>query len=324
MLRKILILIIVYFSFLPISIFAQLQDSDVTLTLNPSQPKINQTIKASASSFVTNTKEAYYVWKLNNDTRLIGVGKDTFTFVLTEINFKTELSVEITTKEGKTIKKIINLGGADLDLLWEATNSYVPPFYKGKTLFAREGEIKVVAMPSIFTEGRKLNPNNLSYNWVKDDNGQIKNSGFGKSSFSYKNSFLSESNTIEVSVSDINKEFQISDSITIIPREPRISFYRVNNAGIDLNNAITDNHFIPKEGQDIAIVPYFFSPKNLNDNKLGIDWIVNGKRVPNTLNKNILSVIPNEEEGGSATIKVIINNLSTLFQAFERSIRVNF
>jgi hypothetical protein len=179
-------------------------------------------------------------------------------------------------------------------------------------------------MPSIFTEGRKLNPNNLSYNWVKDDNGQIKNSGFGKSYFSYKNSFLSESNTIEVSVSDINKEFQISDSITIIPREPRISFYRVNNAGIDLNNAITDNHFIPKEGQDIAIVPYFFSPKNLNDNKLGIDWIVNGKRVPNTLNKNILSVIPNEEEGGSATIKVIINNLSTLFQAFERSIRVNF
>lgn len=324
MLKKFLILIIIYFTFLPFSIFAQIQETDVILNLNPKEPKANQNITAKISSFVMNTKEAYYVWRINEETKLTGIGKDTFSFTLGEINSFTELSVDITTKEGNNVKKSINLASSDIDLIWEATNSYVPPFYKGKTLFSREGEVKVVAIPSIYNQGIKINPNNLSYSWTKDNNPQLKDSGFGKTSFSYKNSFLHQFNRIDVSVSDLNKQSTVSATLNIVPQNPKISFYEIDDNGINLNKPILNNTYIPKEGKDIALVPYFFSPKNLNASNLDIKWYINNKQVPNTTKKNILSVIPEADQTGNANIKVIISNLNTLFQELQRSITVNF
>lgn len=323
--KNFLILIIICFLFSPIKIFGQIQDYDITLKISPEQPKVNQKIKANISSFVLNTKDSYYVWKLDDETKLTGIGRDVFEFTLGENELtQTELSVSITTKEGGNFEKRFTFNSSDIDLLWEATNSYVPPFYRGKALFGKEGEIKVSAIPFIYNQGSRINPNTLSYSWSKDGNSQITNSGFGKSSFLYKNSFLDTSNNISVSVSDISKQYQVKDSLTVIPNTPKISFYSLDSSGIDLRNAITNNSFIPKEGKDIFVAPYFFSPKNIDSNDLSIEWFVSGKPVLNTASKNIISVVPQEGEGGSANIKVIISNLRTLFQDLEKTVKVNF
>lgn len=326
MLKKFLILILILSTLISLSdmAFAQVQESDISIRLTPTQPKANQNVKAEVSSFVINPKDSYFVWKINNDIKLTGIGRDVFSFTLGELNSSTELNVDITTKDGQTIQKIIRLSSSELDLIWEATNSYTPPFYKGKTLFAREGEVRVVAIPGIYVGGGKINPNTLSYSWTKDNNRQLKDSGFGKNYFVYNNSFLHDFNSIEVSVSDINKEVEVAGRINIVPVTPKLSFYKRDLGGIDLSKAINNDYFVDKDGININVVPYYFSPKNLASQNLEIDWLVNGRSARGNPIKEILNVAPEEGTSGTATIKVIINNVTTLFQELERSIRINF
>lgn len=324
MLRRFLILIIVFISFFAQSAFAQVQNSDITLSISPSNPKANQNIEAKVTSYILDTKGSYFTWKVNEETKSTGIGKSTFSFTLGSLNSQTNLSVNITTTDGKTLTQSMTLYGADIDMLWEAIDSYAPPFYRGKTLFAKEGEVKVVAIPSVYSGNQKVSPNTLSYVWEKDGNGQQGASGFGKNFFVYKNSFLDNFNEVQVSVSDINKQVNTTGKINISPYTPKILFYKKDISGIKTEKVIGNDYFIKPEGENIFVAPYFFSPKNLNSQDLEIKWFVNGKQILSSVFKNELYVTPEKEQTGSANIKVIINNLQTLYQSLEKGINVNF
>jgi hypothetical protein len=211
-----------------------------------------------------------------------------------------------------------------MDLLWEATNSYVPPFYKGKALFAREGEIKVTAIPFMAFNNGQVSPNTLSYTWEKDGNGDVKASGFGKTYFTYKNSFLDKTNEIRATISDINTNVRLNKSIFITPIEPKIVLYKKTKEEILFNKSIENNFYLNQEGDTFIALPYFFSPKNINSSDIKISWFVNGEQILNTIGKNELFVKPAEGKSGEANIRVIIENLSTLFQTKEKRVTVNF
>ena len=323
MLRKIFFIFIL--SFLVSNIAnAQLSSGDITLTTSPNYPKAGETVTAKIESYSFDLTKSYIIWKLNDEVRLNGIGKKTFAFTLGEISSQNDLSVSIETLDGKTLTKNQSIIGADVDLLWETTNSYVPPFYKGKALFAREGEIKVTAMPFIGFNNTKVSPNTLSYTWERDGNGDVKASGFGKTYFTYKNSFLDKTNEIRATVSDINTNVRLSESIFITPVEPKIVLYKKTSEEILLNKSVENNFYLNQEGDTFVALPYFFSPKNLNSNDIKINWFVNGEQILNTIGKNELFVKPAEGKSGEANIRVIIENLSTLFQTKEKRVIVNF
>jgi len=56
-------------------------------------------------------------------------------------------SISIILDSTHRIDKEIVIEPAQLDILWESTDSYVPPFYEGKALPSIESTIKVVALP---------------------------------------------------------------------------------------------------------------------------------------------------------------------------------
>jgi hypothetical protein len=325
MIKKVFIIIIA-FLFLTNSnfAFAQLSSGDITLITNPSYPKAGETVTAKIESYTVNLNKSYIIWKLNDETRLNGIGKNEFNFTIGETSSENDISVTIETLDGKTFTKNLSLSGADLDLLWEAINSYAPPFYKGKILFSREGEIKVTAIPNIHNGQNKISPNTLSYTWEKDGNSDLKASGFGKTYFNYKNSFLDKSNEIQVTVSDINSNTKLNQSIRITPTEPKIILYKKEGDEIKTNNSIKNNYFIRKEGENIVALPYFFSPKNLFLSDLKINWFVNGEQILNPIAKNELFIKPAEGKKGEANLRVIIENLTTLFQTKEKNLIFNF
>lgn len=324
MFRRFLILIIVFISFYGTSALAQVQNSDITLSISPDNPKANEKIEANISSYVINVKDVYFVWKVNDEVKSAGIGRNTFSFTLGNTNSQTLLSVEIETLDGKFLNKSISISGSDIDMLWEAVDSYSPPFYKGKTLVGREGEIKIVAIPSVYSQNKKISPNTLSYQWEHNGNAQQTASGFGKSSFFYKNNFLNNSDQVEVTISDINNQNKTTNKITVVPREPKILFYKKDASGIRIDKIIQNNHFVDKEGENIVVAPYFFSPRSINPDNLEIRWFVNGAPTQNPSHWNELSIKPGEETSGTANIRVIISNLGTLFQGLEKSINVNF
>lgn len=303
--------------------FAQLGTGDITLSISPSIPKSGDTIKAVVKSYSVDLNKAYIIWKLNDETRISGIGKTSFSFILGAISSQNDLNVSIETVDGKTINKSLSITSNDVDLLWEATDSYVPPFYKGKALFGREGEIKVSAIPSIYSGQNKVSPNTLSYTWEKDGNGDIKASGFGKNYFTYKNSFLDKNNTIRATISTINNTTNAKGEITIFPTEPKVVVYKKNYFGDYIKALDLDNN-IPKEGALLVAVPYFFSPYDIRDNNLKIDWFVNGEQILNPISKNELFIEPATGKTGTATIQLVVENIKTLFQSTQRKVLINF
>ncbi|MFA7286024.1 MAG: hypothetical protein WC011_04260 [Candidatus Paceibacterota bacterium] len=324
MIKRFFILIIIFISFLGTNTFAQVHNSDITLNVTPNSPKANDNVRANITSYIINTKSAYFVWRVDEEIKSTGIGKDSFSFNLGSLNSQTTLSVTVDTTEGKTYNQSMTFYGAEVDLLWEAVDSYVPPFYKGKTLVAKEGEFKIVAMPSIYSQNQKINPNTLSYTWTKDGNGQQLASGFGKSSFVYKNSFIDNANEIQVEVSNINKQITVANDIILAPFAPKVLFYKKDAFGIRTEKALNNDFFIQKEGDNIAVAPYFFSPKNINSADLKVDWFLNNAPIVNPKSKTELPIKPETDKSGTAVLKVIISNLKTLYQESEKTINVNF
>ena len=310
------VLICVFFAF---KTQAQVQSGDIVLGINPEYPKQNENVTASVSTFTTDLSNARISWIVNGETVLEGVGKKTFSFKVGSSDFQTTLEVKIETINGSVINKKLIIAPSDVDLLWQSSNTYVPPFYKGKALASIEGAVKIVALPST------QNFSGLTYKWKQDGKSKTDSSGYEKNYFTYTNSYLEDSNTVEVAVSDIFGNSVGTNKISISPGNPKIIFYRKDQSlGTRWENALTDGFSINTAGDMIVAEPYFFSNKDLNSSGYTFNWYLNGEDtlIPNQ--KNILAIKPENGKSGNTLVKVIINNTRTLFQSMEKQINVNF
>ena len=303
---------------------AQVQEGDIVMNTSPSYPKPGETVTVSLSTFSLDLDKAYIIWSLNGEQRADGIGKSNFSFQMDSLGSQITLSADIDTVSGQTITKTILLSATELDLLWEAVDAYTPPFYKGKTLVTKEGQYKVVAVPSILQTTGKISPNNLTYTWRKDGKGQVSASGFGKSSFTFKNSYLDSQHEIEVSVSDIEGRTSTGGFINLIPvTSPSIYFYEKHPIlGLQMQKTLDVGFLVPEEGSTIVAAPYFFSPKNIDD--LSFRWVVGDSPVATPQIKNELAVKGPEGESGSTVIDIVIENTKSLFQNAQKSLNVAF
>ncbi|MCX6747434.1 MAG: hypothetical protein NTW98_00585 [Candidatus Nomurabacteria bacterium] len=322
---KLLILILGIFVVTPFIASAQVQSTDVTLSVTPKFPAPGGKVTATLSSYVTSLDRANMTWSVDGENMLSGIGKKSFSFTLGPIGSNTTLRVDIQTIDRQSLTKTVNLSATEIDMLWEATDSYVPPFYKGKALVSREGYFKVVAIPNISSAGGIINPVNLSYIWEKDDKGQPDMSGWGKNYFLFKNSYIDTNNEILVKVSDVFGNINTGNKINLQTATPKIVFYKQNLLmGIDLAHALNPGHLVDKQGETLVAVPYFFSPKDMSSSDLEFDWMINNKPAQNNGTKNQLGIKGTEGKTGQATVKVNITNTKTLFQSLIKELNVVF
>lgn len=325
--KKLFTILLLSIGIFTVSMFAnaQVRDTDIVLNVSPQYPNSNQNVNATLSSHTINLDKANISWSVNNQEMNVGIGRKSFSFKTGEAGTSTLLSVLIDTIDGQSLSKTATIIPANVDMLWEAYDAYVPPFYKGKALAPSQGQFKVVAIPNIQNQSGKVNINNLSYTWKKDDKVQSSSSGWGKSSFIFQNSYLDRDNTVEVKVSDISGGTNASGRIILNTTSPKIFFYENDpQLGVKWETALSDGFSINTNGEIINVEPYFFSPKNINSSELTFDWSLNGEKISTPDPKNILSVKPQEGQSGSATIKVEINNINTLFQSLSKQLQVSF
>ncbi|MFA5095532.1 MAG: hypothetical protein WC447_02655 [Candidatus Paceibacterota bacterium] len=304
---------------------AQVQDTDIVLNVSPQYPSPNQNTDATLNSYAINLDKANISWSVNGQEASAGIGKKSFSFKVGSAGSSTILSVIINTIDGETISKTLTLTPSGVDILWEAPDSYTPPFYRGKALVPSQGTFKVVAIPNLVNQYGKVNINNLSYIWTKDGSAQSNSSGWGKNYFIFQNSYLDKGNVVEVKVSDITGSTNASGKITLSTANPKILFYRNDPLlGVQWETALSDGFKINSDGEIFIVEPYFFSPKNINSSDLVFDWSLNGEKIQTPDPKNILSIKPEAGQSGSALIKVAINNVNTLFQSMTKQISVSF
>ena len=325
MLRKysilILILIITLWGH---SLYAQVRSADIVLEVYPENPTPNQNVTAKLSSYIGDVNKSYIAWSINGEQKSGGVGKSTFSFNTGNLN-SIELTANMETLDGQNITKTQRISPVNVDMLWEAYDSYVPPFYKGKAMVPTEGAFKVVAIPNINTENGRLNTNNFSYTWEKDSQGQSKLSGWGKNSFVFYNSYLDRSNQVSVKISNISGNINTEGQINLDTITPKILFYEKDPIfGIKMEQVIEEEGFtVNNEGVNIVALPYFISPKKLSSPDLNFDWYINDNRVSVENPRNEINLKPLKGSQGKASLKLLVNNTKALITGVEKEININ-
>ena len=316
-------LLVAAFLLLATAVNAQLSN-DIQITVTPPNPAPNEQATITVKSFAYNLDNVLISWSENGRTVASGIGKKSFSTVAPAAGAESTITASISLPGGRTEVTAV-LRPSVMVLLWEATDSYVPPFYRGKALPTTDSEVKVVAMPEIRSGAGYSPPGNMTYNWKRDYTNSVDGSGYGKNFFIYTNDYLEDVSNISVTASTIDQISSINANINIGVASPKILFYKNDNAlGTLWNAVLPDTHKI--QGQEIVeAIPYFISPKELQHPALVWNWFINDDRI-RVVNakKNIMPLVAEAGVSGMSRLRLNIENRESLFQIEDKEINIQF
>lgn len=298
--------------------------SAISVNVAPNNPIPYENVTITLSSFAANLDSVNIQWLLDGKNALTGVGKKTFSFDAKGANVETRVEVRILLPDGEINKNIITRPSV-MVLLWQANDSYVPPFYKGKALATPGSEIKVVAMPEITSGGKLISPKNMTYTWRQNYNNMQDSSGYGKNFFTFINDYLEGNDNVNVVANTIDQRYNSEASINISTNNPEIYFYKDNGEmGTLWEQSLQNNHLVT--GEEVIIAePYFISPQDIRVPDLLFYWSLGGRSVsvPNYI-KNLMPIKAQTGVSGSTKLKLEIENTEKIYQTANKEININF
>ncbi|MFH1201106.1 MAG: hypothetical protein V1484_02130 [bacterium] len=296
----------------------------ILVKIAPENPAPNENVNIILNSYSSDLDSVLISWSVNGKNVSVGIGQKSFS--LNAPNAGEETSVIATTSlpDGAIDTKVI-IRPSVMVLLWQAKDSYVPPFYKGKAMPSPDSTVKVVALPEIKTGSSLVNPKNMTYLWKKDYTNNQDGSGYGKSSFTYINDYLEDSNNIGVVVSTVDQKYSSATSVSIGMTKPKIIFYKNDiNFGTLWEQALSDGHKI-LYNEVLEAAPYFISPSDLRIPTLTWDWFINDEMVSAPFyRKNTMPLKVQAGTSGTSKIRLEINNTEKIFESAIKEISVEF
>ncbi len=322
--KHILLLISLFFTALfPIILFAQTAPLNGSLTLSPEFPLPLQNVTITLESYSFDPTRAFITWTVNGKKVLSGNGETRLTISSGAAGEQKNIAVSARASDGGTYNDQLVLSPASIGLLWEATNSYAPPFYKGKTLPSEGAAIQFVAIPSFYSGGKRVPPSAVTYNWTFNDNLARESSGLGKQTYSTQLNYLENENAVKVQATSLDGGSQAEARDTLVPNQivPRI--YSTNSLhGTDYTHVLTGRIEINKE-ISLVVEPYFISPASLASPDLSWSWLLNG--IPTSpQGVNTITIVPKENAQGAGTLDVSIENTKKYLQKIETSLSIVF
>jgi len=311
-----LFLILTLFPFT--STFSQTETADsllLTIALIPENPQPQQRVVARVTTLDGNINRANLSWTLNGQPLEAGIGKTQVAFITPPAGSTAVLTVS-GNLDGLTGSASYTVIPGQVDLFWEAVDSYTPPFYKGKAIPSAMATIRVAAVPS------SLAPRTISYQWERNDEVLQSASGAGKNSIIIKNTELIVTENIKVSID--SSQFQGENRIQITPRSPSIVLYPKSEGYIDYSKGSNETFSLTSGGVTLRIEPYFFS---MGSSVLG-EWLRfaykfnNESYIPEGRVNEI--EISSPESGGTSALSIEIESIREALQNAQRKITIFF
>ncbi len=313
-LSKKIILSIFVFLAAPFFTFA----ADIDIKTSPTYPEVGQNVSVHVSSLKIDINQAEISWYKDNKLEKKGIGMKNYSFAISENGNAIKAIVKTKTS---TQELNIKINPSTLDVIWEATGGYQPPFYKGKISPIKGSIIKVVAIPQIKNESGFIpDASTFVYNWKQDGSNFAGKSGYGKNSFTYPSQILDRENKIEVSASGLTRS--LAKNVTIVPSSSEIHFYEYSPAyGPLYNKALRNNQSYDTKKINVLAEPYFIFTDSLDNPSLITEWKIN-KDVAKTEQKNLL-FLNIAEKVNKVDLTFKTDNKGQLLQETKRSLRLN-
>ena len=325
--KFLLLYLVVIFTFLgtslPLKALASSPD-DINVTTTPDNPTPNQNVTITLSSYVDDLNSTLISWSIAGKKISSGIGDKSISTNAPALGSQTTITATLSLSDGDLVKTIM-LRPSVMVLLWQANDSYVPPFYKGKAMPSPDSSVKVVALPQIKTGASLIDPKNMTYAWQLDYTNDQGSSGYGKNYFIYTNDYLDDTNNVGVTATTVDQKYSSTGSLDIGTTMPKIEFYKNDSTlGTLWNQALLDGHQVFGD-EVMQAAPYFISPKDIRIPFLSFNWYINDEQIAVPLySKNLFPIKAQTGTSGTANLKLEIDSSEKITETASKTISVSF
>ncbi len=299
---------------------------DMDVTIVPENPKPNEVVFVSVVSYNTNINAAVISWSINGKLQKTGIGEKTFQFTVGGLGAETILEVTAKTADGQTIQRTLGITPTEVELIWQSEGS-VPPFYKGKTLFAHQNKITFVATPHIVgSGGKEISPKNLIYEWKRNGTVMDDDSGYGKNTYTTTGSLISRSLTVDVSVREVGGDRTGHARISASPTEPSVLLYSKKPLyGIEFQKALSGSVSLTNSKEILLVgVPLFFGINKKASPDVSYTWSINGVKIDTDTTQTERVFRQKEGTKGTSNISLSIENSNKILQYATSKFNLSF
>lgn len=307
------VLLVMFILFIFISARTTFAQSSLILNVSPATPSPGQSFSVSAQSFVFEASRANFEWYQNGKLVASGVGKRTQNFVAPAVGGSLTIRVVTTSNDGLNFEERLVINPAEIDFILHA-GTYTPPFYRGAALLTPGSRMEFYAIPNAAVGGTKLNPQNLIYEWILDEQKVVEQSGKGKNRLVFTTpDFLGNHHDIELSVFAPGGDLVVERNFVVEPRLPTMLFYPFNAlTGIQKT---ARSLFSVSNGERVGILaePYFFDTAVVRGGTF--EWQEGGKILPpQRTNPRLLEIQAPSEGEFQTSFSLELKDAKRIFQ----------
>ncbi|MDP3763903.1 MAG: hypothetical protein Q8Q92_04700 [bacterium] len=203
-----------------------------------------------------------------------------------------------------------------VDILWQG-GGYIPPFYKGRSLWSKQSIINFVAIPQGLG-----NPASLNYKWAKNGTVLGNINGIGINTLSFLDPILSKPQIIKVEIISADEKILASASITVTPTSPTLAIYENNPLyGFMFHKETSGVYELQEKEITFAAFPFFFSALNRIDSTIGYEWRANAGKAET---KNSVTYRTPDNAVGSSEVQANASSKDKITQSANKSFLIEF
>lgn len=291
-------------------------DSDIDVKTSPNIPEPGQKVTVSLESFSVNLSDSSIRWFAKGQIIKEGEGVNSITFIAP--NDTLTLAVQIMTPERAEIIKSIVISASSVDMLWEAPDTYAPPFYKGKSLPGPESLVKFVGIPSATPTFGQNGTKQVNFIWQRNSQVSGSSNGKGRDSYTILMDSLKNSELIEVATSYLGKV--ASAETTLKPFELGASIYPLSSGGEPfITRALRSGDSINRESSFFA-APYGAHPKYLDSQNIKFAWNIGDNVISPNSRPFLITLSPGG--GDNQNLQISYEIIKSLFDGFKRTYQI--
>ena len=301
-------------------------NTDIVVSTTPRIPGPNEKVFVNLISYGVDLDRSDISWYKDGELVLSGQGETQYSFIMKGLGLQTNFNIYIQSGGLKQTQISKTFVSSVVDLLWEATQSYTPPFYKGKALPASQERIRVIAVPNVTSVGGvKSNPNNLIYKWKK--NGKYRDfnnqSGYNKKSVVFTQDLFNTEELVVVEVSSNNWDVSAEGRVGIERTQPEIQIYHDNPLEGVVYESVLSKDFL-MENKEIGVVaePYYFSTYNKDFGDIIFNWRVDNKKIEVGESNMVFGF--EKDSVGSSNMSLDMTHVNNILQSAKTSFKLKY
>jgi len=292
----------------------------LTISSDPSYPTPNSFVELTAESPLLDLQDSTIQWTVNGSPA--GTG-ESVRVAVGALGRPTNVQVSVTGATGSD-SATLTIIPASIDLLWES-DSYVPPFYKGRAQPGSGSSVRVLAIPHFVNGSGALVPSSsLQFTWKLNGAVDRAQSGLGESSAVFPAASLYGNDTIDVTVKTSDGSIAAESSVAVQTQDPQLALYEDNPLfGVMYHAALSSIGSASESETSFVAVPYFADAVSANDHSLAYQWTVNGSSVAaDPLDPSEITI--KAQSAGTANVSLSLAKPTDPFFAASGQWQINF